>query len=147
MFNITEITNAHRHRLTDKKASIPEGELFEFWPEDNKPMSYFSLVPEQFQRNTSYQKLSRSEKGDFLRLCLDIHRPGERGRFAKADGAMAKRMDMVLEEWVTFQGKLLDLKLLSESLDGLYLIQPELREQCLQYARKGGEKKSRDYIR
>ena len=141
MFNVIEITNANRHRKVDKTLPIPEEELYEKYPEENKPMPFFSIVPEQIQKEMRYQKgLSRAEKGDFLRLCIDIHGPGERGRFIKADGVMAKRMDMALDEWLAFQGKLLDLKLLSECPEGLYLIQPELREQCLQYARKRSER-------
>lgn len=136
MFNVAEIKNTHRHRVKDKTPAIPFDELFEEWPEDNKPMPYFSVVPEQFQRHAGYQQLSRANRGDFLRLCLDIARPGRRGLFINSDAVMAKQMSMTVEEWQELKGNLLQHGLLLESPDRLFMIQPELREQCLQYVRR-----------
>jgi hypothetical protein len=136
MFNVTEIKNANRHRQADKQPPIPHEELFDEWPEDNKPMPYFSLVPEQFQRHTGYQNLSPHDQGQFLRLCLDIAKPGKRGRFINMDAVTAKQMKVTIEEWQSLKTYLLEKSLLLESPDRLYLIQPELREQCLRYVRK-----------
>lgn len=135
MFNITEIKNKNRHRKVDKKEAIPLDDLYELWPEENIQMPYFSVVPEQIQRDPRYQRLNRGQQGEFWRLCIGIATPGERGRFVDAGPVMAKRMGMTLEEWETFKRALLTGGLLQTTPDGLYLIQPELREQCLQYAR------------
>ena len=135
MFDITQIKNAHRHRVADKKPAIAREELFEQWPEEAKPMPYFSVVAEQVQRDTRYQALNRGFKGEFWRLCVSIAGTGERGRFADFGPAMSKRMEMTSDEWESFRTALLANGLLALSPDGIYLIQPELREQCLQYAR------------
>ena len=135
MFNVTEIKNAHRHRQVDKRVSISLEELFEEWPEENKPMPYFSVVPEQFQKHKSYQQLSTHEQGQFLRLCMNIARTGMRGRFINMDAATAKQMKMSEDEWQKLKTTFLSNELLLQSPDGLYLIQLELREQCLQYVR------------
>jgi hypothetical protein len=136
VFNITEIKNANRTRISDKKQPIPLEELFEAWPEEQKPMPYFSVVPEQVRKDQRFKVLSEVEQGRFLRLCIEIAGPGERGRFANHDGIMAKRLDLDVEVWKELQEKLLSLDLLKLSADGYHLIQPELREQCLQYARQ-----------
>lgn len=137
MFKVHEITNTHRHRVTDKKQSIPISELFNKDANENKPMPYFSVVPEQVNNDTRYQKLSRSSQGDFLRLCILIAGPGELGRFMNFSQAMSGRMDMTIDDWEKFRAELLEKCLLKVSEDGSYLLQPELREQCLLYVRAG----------
>lgn len=141
MFNIAEITNANRHRKEEKMRSIPLEELFEDSLDEDKPMPYFSVVPEQAKRHEGYQALSPNEQGQFLRLCVEIAGPGKHGRCPNMEPLIAKWLNLSVDEWRELKAVFLKKGLLIVSPDELYLVQPGLREQCLQYSKKGQKRK------
>lgn len=55
----------------------------------------------------------------------------EKCRFVRSAGVIAFHMGMETIEWEGLEKRLLDAKLLEISPDGLYIIQPTLREQYL----------------
>ena len=136
MFNVTEIKNKNRHRTEEKAQPIPYEQLFERSPDENKPMPYFEVVPEQFLRDARYQGLNNSDQGMFLRLALHIQGQGMGGMFQDFDPGMAQSMRVTAKEWCEFKGKLLEAGLLVKAPDEIHIVQPELREQCLQYAKQ-----------
>jgi hypothetical protein len=131
MFRVIEIKNANRHRIEDKIPSIPYPNLFKVWPFERAPMPYCSWVGEQFEMNSGYQSLSPDEQGHFLRLCLEMSRPGMYGRAENSLRIFEKSLGLSKKRSEALKSRLIEEGLLIKSFDDYDLIQPELREQCL----------------
>ena len=135
MFRVSEITNAHR-RGADKqrrKMQLTNNALFKRWPCENKPMPYFSIVPEQVEREERYRSLTGNAQGQFLRLCLWLQGMGRRGMCAYFLPEIITALQIDAGEVKGLLFEFIQAGLLVKSEDGHYIIQPELREQCLHY--------------
>jgi hypothetical protein len=145
MFRTYEIKNADRRGKNDKKISpINSTELF-IRRADERTVPYYSIVPEQFKKDARIKQLSLSEDGAFMVLCREIWKEG--ALFNNFPAGNADRMRMELNEWEALQRRLLDLGLLIMDPKCIYLVQPELREQYLQFliAHPGGAKQKDEF--
>lgn len=131
-FKVYEIKNANRRGKDAKKIEpiTDRNALFQKRDEE-RTVPYFSIVIEQFLKDDRLKKLTRNEQGLFLLLCIDIWREG--ARFNNHPEGNADRMDIDLSEWLTLRDKLINTNLLMIDSKKIYLVQPELREQYLQY--------------
>lgn len=131
MFKVGEIKNSHRRGTSAKKyRSIPQEEL-QVRPPEERTAPYFSVVPEQLDKDDRFNSLGTEDKGLFLLWCVIAWRRG--GMVDNFPPATAKVMGLTLEAWNSLQSRLTGSGLLVVSTDGLSLLQPELREQYLQF--------------
>ena len=131
MFRVYEIKNYNRRGKDVKKIEpITKPELFHKRG-DERSVPYFSIVREQFMMDRRIKELFPEERGTFLRLCVEIW--GEGGLMPSHNGLNADRMEMTIPDWKQFQEKLVSLGLLVEDDKAIYLTQPELREQYIQF--------------
>lgn len=126
MFDTTVLKNSKR-AVDNKIMPIPMDQLLEIRPGE-RVLPYFEMVPEQFLSDERYQKLTRTQKGDFLQLALLMWRGGG----SHLDHvSISKYLDLSEAEWDSLKKALLEAGLLVYSCDGYSFIQPELREQYL----------------
>jgi len=137
MFQLTKIKNFKR-RSDDKIVSIGIAELMKFTPEEHA-LPYFSIVPEQVFSDLRYNKLSRQDKGDFLRLIIILWK--EECRHINHPGAIGQKLEMSEKECSRFIKRLVDVELIYLTADNNYIIQPELREQYLQTLQANNNKR------
>ncbi len=135
MFKVGEIKNSHRRGTSAKKyRSIPQEEL-QVRPPEERTAPYFSVVPEQLDKDSRFNSLGPEDKGLFLLWCVIAWRRG--GMVDNFPPGNAKAMGLSLEAWDSLQSRLTGANLLVASTDGLSLLQPELREQYLQFLERG----------
>jgi hypothetical protein len=135
MFRVGEIKNSHRRGSSAKKyRDIPLEEL-QARPPEERSVPYFSIVPEQLDKDTRFNSLAPEDKGLFLLWCVIAWRRG--GMVDNFPPGNAKAMGLTLEAWTSLQNRLTGASLLVVSTDGLNLLQPELREQYLQFLERG----------
>jgi hypothetical protein len=135
MFRVAEIKNAHRRGPNAKKhRDIPLEELQARHPEE-RTAPYFSVVPEQLDKDDRLNSLSTPDRGLFLLLCTKMWRRG--GMVDNFPAGLANSMGLTLEVWNLFEKRVRDAGLLVVSTDKLSLLQPELREQFLQFLERG----------
>ena len=136
MFRVGEIKNAHRRGPSAKKhrVDIPLDDLQMRHPEE-RSVPYFDLVPEQLDKDERLNSLSPQDQGLFLLFCTKMWRRG--GMVDNFPAGLANTMRLTLEEWTTFESRARAAGLLVVSTDGLSLLQPELREQFIQFLERG----------
>lgn len=117
-----------RRSPDQKRKPINRNQLFRF-SYDESVLPYFEIMPAQLLSDPRYARLSRQDQGDFLRLVMLFWL--DRCRQVRYSAVIAKNMDMSVDEWEGLEKRLLDVKLVEISPDGLYIIQPSLREQYL----------------
>lgn len=124
----TYIFKDTRRSPGQKRAPVSRKQLFKF--EYNETvLPYFEIMPAQLLTDPRYTRLSRQDQGDFLRLIMLMWL--DRCRYVRCPAAIAHEMGMAPGEWEELEKRLLHVNLLDISPDGLYLIQPSLREQYL----------------
>ncbi|WP_224983569.1 hypothetical protein [Geomonas agri] len=134
MFRVGEIKNTHRRGPTAKKhRNIPTEEL-QTRPPEERTAPYFSIVPEQLDKDSRFNSLSPEDKGLFLVWCVNAWRRG--GMVDNFSPGNAKTMGLTLAAYDALQDRLTRAGVLLISDDGFSLLQPELREQYLQYLEK-----------
>ena len=135
MFRVSEIKNVHRRGETKhlRKPKLPPSALFKRWPCEHKPMPYFSIVPEQIERDERYRGMAANTQGQFLRLCLWLQGAGKRGMCAYFLPEIITGLQIEAGEAKGLLYDFIQAGLVVKSPDGNYITQPELREQCLHY--------------
>jgi len=135
MFRVCEIKNANRRGSGVKKQrDIPLDEL-QTRPPEERTVPYFSIVPEQVDKDERFNSLSPQDQGLFLLLCSKLWRRG--GMVDNFPAGNAHAIGLTLDEWNTLQSRLTGAGFLLVSADTLSLLQPELREQYLQFLERG----------
>lgn len=131
MFKVYEIKNKNRRGLHAKKyESIAEDQLVARRP-DERTVAYYSVVPEQFRKHHGYRLLTWQHKGLFRILCDELWCDG--GKLVNLDFLTAQRLEISEDEWVSAKRQFIQNELLIEINSGNELLQPELREQYLQF--------------
>jgi len=127
MFSTNRFKDSRRSP-DQKRKPISRKQLFKF-NYDESVLPYFEIMPAQLLSDPRYTRLSRQDQGDFLRLVMLLWL--DRCRYVRYPAVIAQNMDLEVDEWEGLEKRLLDAKLVEISPDGLYIIQPSLREQYL----------------
>lgn len=117
-----------RRSPEQKRKSLSLKQLCQF-SYDECALQYYEIVPSLLMTDPRYVQLSRYDQGDFLRLINLLWL--DKGRHMRYPEVIAGALEMEPAEWVVLEKRLLDAKLLIVSPDGLYIVQPTLREQYL----------------
>lgn len=131
MFRVYEIKNKNRRGKQAKRIeAIPPERLLDPLAAE-RTVPYYALVPEQFRKHREYQELKWEHKGLFRILCDELWRNG--GKIPNIDLLTPQRIGVPNDEWVSAKGLFIKIGLLAIVNNEAELMQPELREQYVQF--------------
>ena len=126
MFELEPYKHPSHPEKRARKLSLEE--LCEKQPEE-RTLPYFSISPEQLDRNIGFQGLNGTDQGDFLRLLPILWKAN--GLLQNFSKAIAKQLGFTEEGWERKRKVFIDKLLLEESPDGVYLLNRGFRQQYL----------------
>lgn len=130
MFKVFEIKNKNRRGNHKKIEPIPL-EILPITRPDERTVPYYTVVPEQARKYEPYQLLDWQLRGLF-RLAADaLWSSG--GKLPNLDHTVALRIGVPTDVWSNGKQELIKAGLLVLVSNGEEIMQPELREQYIQF--------------